>query len=985
MPKSPVFEYDTNDSLRTNLKAYFRLEETDGTRFGAWGGVFEKDTDCNQGRTAIMGGSDPGIFDVDPSLTLADRLVAYWKLDETSGTRRDSKGSSHLTDNNTVTQSSGIIGPAAQFTKANSEYLSRASNSDLTTGDIDYTIACWIYLDSLPSIAGSSFNVVTKYEIGSPNQEYLLQINANDNKIVLGHTGTGADAQWPTALTTATWYFVVAWHDAVNNQIAISVNGGSPVIVSTTGAAFSSSTQFLVGAVTESGGGGVKEFMNGRIDELGFWKKVLSSSERRELYQRGRGNTFFPGRRIPVGSLRDGLSAYYTLDEASGTRQDEVSYFEKDTDGTLTRSLVAYWQLGEPSGTRIDSKGSSHLTDNNTVTRNDGKVSKAAQFVAANTEYLSITDNAALSMGDIDFSIACWVFIDSFTGGNTILGKGDGNVTKTLEYYIHWNGTRFVLHVGNNVSFANVNADGTQVTGQWYFIVAWHDSVADTINIQIDNGTIASTSWNGGSYDSSHPFEMGAVFTSTGQENRHNGRIDEVGIWKKVLTAQERQDLYNDGLGNPYHGGHHLTDNNTVTQAAGKKVKAGQFTKANSEYLSLPDNDDVGLASGRVDFTIACWVYIDSLPGDVHQLIHKGEAQAGSVASEYAISLTNNSPNTPTYIWQFTISNGADFTTLEGNAGVTITTGTWLFLVAWYDGIKGRLFFQVNNNGIMSASHEKGTQRTSNSLIIGARNVLGTIDKHWDGRIEEIGIWKRTLTAKERSDLYNSGNANSYSRSLELTDNNTVGSTIAGVRENAADFEVDNSEYLSLASNTSVSVGDIDFTFSAWIYFESKATFMTIVAKSDPTTGSREYRMRYNSSLDRLEFTIFGLGSGTIVGTVPANSFGSPPIGQWLHVVGWHDSVANTVNIQIDGGAIDSVATIGVPDFTSEPLTVGADTSGNASRWDGFIDELGFWKRILTAQERRDLYLQGRGNALITKKPRTRSLIFEKDTELLIC
>jgi hypothetical protein len=32
----------------------------------------------------------------------------------------------------------------------------------------------------------------------------------------------------------------------------------------------------------------------------------------------------------------------------------------------------------------------------------------------------------------------------------------------------------------------------------------------------------------------------------------HDGRIDEVGIWKRVLTAAERTQLYNGGLGYTY-------------------------------------------------------------------------------------------------------------------------------------------------------------------------------------------------------------------------------------------------------------------------------------------------------------------------------------------------------------------------------------------------------------------------------------------------
>ena len=39
--------------------------------------------------------------------------------------------------------------------------------------------------------------------------------------------------------------------------------------------------------------------------------------------------------------------------------------------------------------------------------------------------------------------------------------------------------------------------------------------------------------------------------------------------------------------------------------------------------------------------------------------------------------------------------------------------------------------------------------------MIGHRDVGGPV--HWDGRIDEVGFWKRVLTARNRSQLYNNG------------------------------------------------------------------------------------------------------------------------------------------------------------------------------------------------------------------------------------
>src|SRR3990167_8248201 len=96
-------------------------------------------------------------FTPDANCTLPTSLMAYFKLDEASGTRVDSKSTNDLTDNNTVTQAVGKVANAAQFTSANSEYLSIGDTLDLSTGDIDFTISGWMYPDSHPGAGADRY------------------------------------------------------------------------------------------------------------------------------------------------------------------------------------------------------------------------------------------------------------------------------------------------------------------------------------------------------------------------------------------------------------------------------------------------------------------------------------------------------------------------------------------------------------------------------------------------------------------------------------------------------------------------------------------------------------------------------------------------------------------------------------------------------------------------------------------------------------
>jgi RHS repeat-associated protein len=84
---------------------------------------------------------------------------------------------------------------------------------------------------------------------------------------------------------------------------------------------------------------------------------------------------------------------------------------------------------------------------------------------------------------------------------------------------------------------------------RWYTIVAWHDSVFNTLNLQVNNGTVSSVSYASGAMDTTYPLSIGAHANGT---YGINGRLDEVALYKRVLNPSERSWLYNGGFGRTY-------------------------------------------------------------------------------------------------------------------------------------------------------------------------------------------------------------------------------------------------------------------------------------------------------------------------------------------------------------------------------------------------------------------------------------------------
>lgn len=235
--------------------------------------------------------------------------------------------------------------------------------------------------------------------------------------------------------------------------------------------------------------------------------------------------------------------------------QSEVlTLFDSGTDYgiTLKDSLKAYWALEDVS----DSYGSNTLTNGTSVTFVAGKVNNAASFSAASNQYLTIADNANLTMGDIDFTVSCWAYASSFTNAvNGVVSKYGGAGSR--EWTIYWQNAStpdaFVSRIssdGTAVVTITTTAEGLVET--WYHLVMWYDKTKDSLYLQINNGTIYQASHSGGAYNSSVALLIGR---NTGTSDDWSGLIDEVAIWKRTLLPAERSYLYNSGSGRTYTGG----------------------------------------------------------------------------------------------------------------------------------------------------------------------------------------------------------------------------------------------------------------------------------------------------------------------------------------------------------------------------------------------------------------------------------------------
>ena len=188
---------------------------------------------------------------------------------------------------------------------------------------------------------------------------------------------------------------------------------------------------------------------------------------------------------------------------------------------------------------------------------------------------------------------------------------------------------------------------------------------------------------------------------------------------------------------------------------------------------------------------------------------------------------------------------------------------------------------------------------------------------------------------------------------------NTGAGHANGLDSTATAFSSAQGFYCYRASEPALQVGDEDFTFCTWVYGTSFSAAHGYITKDNTAlAGGREYSLQYNAVVGRFRFTVSATGTG--VTAVDANALGAPSINTWYLLFGWHDAAANTINIAVNNGAANSAShSTGVFSGNTE-FRIGK-FADNVGAVDGRMQRVGFWRRVLTADERAWLYRGGRG------------------------
>jgi hypothetical protein len=407
-----------------------------------------------------------------------------------------------------------------------------------------------------------------------------------------------------------------------------------------------------------------------------------------------------------------------------------------------------------------------------------------------------------------------------------------------------------------------------------------------------------------------------------------------------------------------YSGNSNNATNNGAVMTTGKVGGAYDFN--GSAYMVAPH------LPNSTDMSISLW--INPSNNDQMGLINQHNA-GGDNDGEWAVYYFTHNINPDFYgsnsCTNTVYLNNVKYTQSDIDAGSVVpTVGQWNHLVFEYTGC-GSGF---NNNAV--------------PFGIGFLQSASSPSYFYTGLIDELAVWNRSLSDSEVSYLYNGSNGRAIDTgvtpSFGLTDGLTAyyplnsdvndysgnghngvpnGSTIAPTtgQVGGAYYFDGSSDYISVAGNADSAQSSVAF----WVYENSQASNGDC-AHADPL-------MRVNTAPDlasnggQLCYYYGSSGWTTISGDA-----GSIPPSTWTYFVITRDNSSGDIKVYKNGSLTYENTPPGVYNTGLIPNLIGGFPPPDVGTYfNGNLDEVAVWNRVLTAGEVSQLYNGGSGHSLL--------------------
>jgi len=468
--------------------------------------------------------------------------------------------------------------------------------------------------------------------------------------------------------------------------------------------------------------------------------------------------------------------------------------------------LVGYWSFDEGTSTTAHdfsgNKNNGTLTGSTLPAWVNGKHGKALFFDDSVSGYIPIGGSKAYAPSTSPFTFSVWVNINKFTAANSYLPEIATLRTDTTNpLYILIGGpladTRYtgitVCNVASDAAWTtgfHSNVDPTPLVGSWHHIVLTFNGANATMNgnftTYLDGVTQPSTGTSGCVAD---PVGEETVIGSYNNgASAWDGKLDDVRIYNRALSASQVAGLYQSGavkintssvnlqsgsslasglVGLWTFDGADTTDkiydrsgqgNNgyfvggatSSAKTIGKLGQALNFDGANNFVDVAPSASLNNIAQ----LTYSAWINPRSSgSNDKGRIIDKNHLSADGVTF-----LVNNNDCTKCLEFNMGASAGNTVDVYTSDNAYAVNAG-WQHVVVTWDGtysLSGVKFyvngvFVPNNSGISVVTGSGARDDSTISLDIGGFNGG---PRYFDGKIDDVRVYNRALSANEVQHLY---------------------------------------------------------------------------------------------------------------------------------------------------------------------------------------------------------------------------------------
>lgn len=211
-----------------------------------------------------------------------------------------------------------------------------------------------------------------------------------------------------------------------------------------------------------------------------------------------------------------------------------------------------------------------------------------------------------------------------------------------------------------------------------------------------------------------------------------------------------------DGNANDVSGnGNNGTVNGAVltTDRFGNINNAYSFNPANNSHVVVPFS--ATLNSIQNGITLSAWIYMDGGTGSgtPPRILELRGAYGGGGDAGFVMLAQNNSNISRTFELRWYNKFGGSNVSIPSTDS-SLSSLTWHHVVFTGDGVSGTAKYYFDGVFIGSFVQDAVVvcNYNNNPLYIGSEpNLMGK----WGGYLDDIGIWNRSLTQQEISDLYN--------------------------------------------------------------------------------------------------------------------------------------------------------------------------------------------------------------------------------------